>query len=91
MQPRADGGPSVHLVPNLEIPDTDPSVPEAFDEEYGPAVEAPPTTDDAEGETEPVVADETAVAVLDEPDDEASAEGSELSAGETATEPTAAE
>src|ERR1700731_4630593 len=38
VQPRADGGPSLHLVPNLEIPETESSVPESFVEEYGPAV-----------------------------------------------------
>jgi small subunit ribosomal protein S1 len=50
VQPRADGGPSVHLVPNLEIPETESSVPESFVEEYGPAVDAPPTDDETVAE-----------------------------------------
>ena len=43
VQPRADGGESVHLTPNLELParPSDASVPESFEEEYGPAVDAP--------------------------------------------------
>jgi len=93
VQPRADGGPSVHLVPNLEIPETESSVPEAFVEEYGPAVDAPPTGDEAgpDAETEEAAADDAAV---DEPeaetDVEADAEGSEPS-DETAEEPPDAE
>jgi small subunit ribosomal protein S1 len=93
VQPRADGGPSVHLVPNLEIPETESSVPESFVEEYGPAVDAPPAGDGTETEA---VADGAAVAVLDAPvaetqpeaeaDVEADAERSEPS-DETAEEP----
>jgi small subunit ribosomal protein S1 len=89
VQPRADGGPSVHLVPNLEMPDADVSVPEAFVEEYGPLVDAP-APDEPSAEAE-VVASEAAVAVADEPVAEAVAEAVEPSADETATEPPAAE
>jgi small subunit ribosomal protein S1 len=89
VQPRADGGPSVHLVPNLEMPDADVSVPEAFVEEYGPLVDAP-APDEPSAEAE-VVASEAAMAVADEPEAKAVAEAVEPSADETATEPPAAE
>ena len=105
VQPRADGGPSVHLVPNLEMPDADVSVPEAFVEEYGPLVDAPaPDESPAEpGVEAEVVASEATVAVADEPEGVAEAaepsadetatvaEAAEPSADETATEPPAAE
>jgi small subunit ribosomal protein S1 len=62
VQPRADGGESVHLHPLIEISGEDlsdaPAV-ESFVEEYGPAVEAPepgaPIEDAAAGEAEPEV------------------------------------
>src|SRR5713101_2650887 len=52
VQPRADGGESVHLRPNLDLSDATP-VPEVYEEEYGPAIEAPPPDEEAEAAPEP--------------------------------------
>jgi len=46
VQPRADGGESVHLRPNLTVSEGSSAAEEAYEEEYGPAIEAPPPDDE---------------------------------------------
>src|SRR6266852_5741758 len=52
VQPRADGGESVHTRPNLDLSEETP-VPEVYEEEYGPAIDAPLAEAEAEAPTEP--------------------------------------
>jgi small subunit ribosomal protein S1 len=50
VQPRADGLESVFLQPNLATAEGSAEVEEAYAEEYGPVIEAPPTEDEPRSE-----------------------------------------
>jgi small subunit ribosomal protein S1 len=91
VQPRADGGPSVYLTPNLEIPEADDSsLPESFEEEYGPPVDAPaPDVTAAEVEDVPGL-DEAKAAAADEPAAVAEVEADIVVAQPAVAEPEAA-
>jgi small subunit ribosomal protein S1 len=96
VQPRADGGESVHLQPNLDLSGGEAAEPtssaEAFEEEYGPAVAAPPADEAEAAALEAELEDEAADAAAAEdgpeaaPDDEPAAADDEPA--EPATEPT---
>jgi small subunit ribosomal protein S1 len=95
VQPRADGAESVHLTPNLDLSGKDgadtPAV-ESFEEEYGPALDAPPAAadeaDDAEPEAAAVPAvEEPDVAAVDEPEAAAEPEAVAEPAAVAETEP----
>ena len=74
VQPRADGGESVHLHPNLDLPGSVDEVDEAaLAEEYAPVVEAAVAAENAQAQAEVAEAEAEVAEVVAEADD-ASAE-----------------
>jgi small subunit ribosomal protein S1 len=65
VQPRADGGESVHLRPNLAVSDGSSTVEEAYAEEYGPVIDAPPPTEEPQSEATEAEADTEAEAATE--------------------------